>query len=47
VITENEGNKKLLGRATPNDRVRTEGRVDRAKVNIKQSGAKVKDAFKY
>jgi len=47
VITENEGNKKLLGRAVADDRVRTEGRVDRAKVNIKQSGAKVKDAFKY
>jgi uncharacterized protein YjbJ (UPF0337 family) len=47
VITENEGNKKLVGRAVAGDRVRTGGRVDRAKGNIKQSGAKVKDAFKY
>jgi uncharacterized protein YjbJ (UPF0337 family) len=47
VITKNEGNKKLVGRATPSGRVRTEGRVDRAKSNIKQSRAKVKDAFKY
>ena len=38
---------KLVGRATGNNRLRTEGRVDQAKANVKQAGAKVKDAFKY
>jgi hypothetical protein len=41
VITENEGNKKLAGRAVAGERVRTEGRVDRAKGNIKQSRTNV------
>lgn len=39
--------KKLFGRATANTRLRTEGRVDQVKGNIKQAGAKVKDAFKH
>jgi uncharacterized protein YjbJ (UPF0337 family) len=39
--------KKFLGRATNNTRLRTEGRVDQAKGNVKQSGAKFKDAFKH
>jgi uncharacterized protein YjbJ (UPF0337 family) len=39
--------KKYFGRATGNTRLRTEGRVDQAKANTKQAGAKVKDAFKY
>lgn len=39
--------KKFLGRATGNTRLRTEGRVDQAKGNVKQSGAKLKDAFKH
>jgi uncharacterized protein YjbJ (UPF0337 family) len=39
--------KKYFGRATGNTRLRTEGRVDQAKANTKQAGAKVKDAFKH
>ena len=39
--------KKFFGRATGNTRLRTEGRVDQAKGNVKQSGAKLKDAFKH
>ncbi|MDT5074747.1 MAG: hypothetical protein QOH82_4067 [Mycobacterium sp.] len=39
--------KKFLGRATNNPRLRTEGRVDQVKGNVKQSGAKFKDAFKH
>jgi uncharacterized protein YjbJ (UPF0337 family) len=38
--------KKLVGRATGNPRLRTEGRLDQAKGNAKQSGAKLKDVFK-
>jgi uncharacterized protein YjbJ (UPF0337 family) len=36
--------KKMVGRATGSRRLRTEGRVDQAKGDIKQAGAKVKDA---
>jgi uncharacterized protein YjbJ (UPF0337 family) len=39
--------KKFFGRATGNARLRTEGRVDQFKGNIKQAGAKMKDAFKH
>jgi uncharacterized protein YjbJ (UPF0337 family) len=39
--------KKLFGRATGNTRLRTEGRLDQAKGNTKQAGAKLKDAFKH
>ena len=39
--------KKYFGRATGNTRLRTEGRVDQAKANAKQAGAKVKDVFKH
>ncbi|MGD1109502.1 MAG: CsbD family protein [Mycobacterium sp.] len=39
--------KKYSGRATGNIRLRTEGRVDQAKANTNQAGAKVKDAFKH
>jgi uncharacterized protein YjbJ (UPF0337 family) len=39
--------KKLLGRSTGNTRLRSEGRVDQAKGNTKQAGAKMKDAFKH
>ncbi len=39
--------KKFFGRATGNSRLRNEGRVGQAKGNIKQSGAKLKDAFKH
>jgi uncharacterized protein YjbJ (UPF0337 family) len=36
-----------VGRATGNTRLRTEGRVEQAKGNAKQAGAKVKDIFKH
>jgi uncharacterized protein YjbJ (UPF0337 family) len=39
--------KKLVGRGTGNTRLRTEGRIDQAKGDIKQAGAKMKDAFKH
>ncbi len=39
--------KKFFGRATGNTRLRTEGRVDQAKGNTKQAGAKMTDAFKH
>jgi uncharacterized protein YjbJ (UPF0337 family) len=35
-----------LGRATGNQRMETEGKTDRVLGNLKQSGTKVKDAFK-
>ena len=38
--------KRTAGRLTGNRRLRAEGRRDRAKGNMKQAGAKVKDAFK-
>jgi uncharacterized protein YjbJ (UPF0337 family) len=36
--------KEMIGRVTGSRRLRTEGRADRAKGDIKQAGAKVKDA---
>ena len=36
--------KEMVGRVTGSRRLRTEGRVDRARGDIKQAGAKVKDA---
>ena len=39
--------KKTTGRATDNPRLKAEGRGDEAKGNLKQAGAKVKDAFKH
>jgi uncharacterized protein YjbJ (UPF0337 family) len=36
--------KKMAGRLTGSRRLRTEGRADQAKGNLKQAGAKVKDA---
>ncbi|MFJ1616115.1 CsbD family protein [Streptomyces sp. NPDC088251] len=41
------GAKKSAGRATGSPRLRTEGRGDQVKGNIKQAGAKIKDAFKH
>ena len=38
--------KKFFGQATGNSRLRAEGRLDQAKGNAKQAGAKLKDAFK-
>ena len=39
--------KKTTGRVTGNRRLRAEGRTDQAKGNLKQAGAKVKDAVKH
>lgn len=39
--------KKFFGRATGNNSLRAEGRADQFKGNAKQSGAKLKDAFKH
>lgn len=39
--------KKVFGRATRNRSLEAEGRADQVKGNLKQSGAKVKDAFKH
>jgi uncharacterized protein YjbJ (UPF0337 family) len=36
--------KKLAGRATGSRRLRAEGRVDQAKGDVEQAGAKIKDA---
>jgi uncharacterized protein YjbJ (UPF0337 family) len=36
---------KIAGRVTGNRRMRAEGRRNRAKGNIKQYGAKIKDVF--
>ncbi|MFJ2899772.1 CsbD family protein [Streptomyces sp. NPDC087218] len=41
------GAKKSAGRATGSRRLRMEGRCDQLKGNIKQAGAKIKDAFKH
>ncbi|MEU9080205.1 CsbD family protein [Kitasatospora sp. NPDC004745] len=41
------GVKKSVGRATGNRTLEAEGRGDQAKGNLKQAGAKVKDAFKH
>ncbi|MFF1651232.1 CsbD family protein [Streptomyces sp. NPDC058240] len=41
------GAKKSVGRATGSPRLRAEGRGDQIKGNIKQAGAKIKDAFKH
>jgi uncharacterized protein YjbJ (UPF0337 family) len=40
------GLKKMAGRLTGSRRMRAEGRRDQVKGNMKQAGAKVKDAFK-
>jgi uncharacterized protein YjbJ (UPF0337 family) len=39
--------KKTLGRVTGSRRLQAEGRGDQAKGNLKQAGAKIKDAFKH
>ena len=41
------GAKKRAGRLTGRRRLRTEGRTDQAKGNLKQAGAKTKDAFRH
>ncbi|MEV7780144.1 CsbD family protein [Kitasatospora sp. NPDC088351] len=41
------GAKKTAGRATGDRKLEAEGRGDQIKGNIKQAGAKIKDAFKH
>jgi uncharacterized protein YjbJ (UPF0337 family) len=41
------GAKKAAGQATDNPRLEAEGRGDQAKGDLKQAGAKVKDALKH
>ena len=41
------GAKKTAGRLTGSRRLRAEGRADQAKGNLKQAGAKAKDAVKH
>ena len=38
--------KEAAGKATDNERLEAEGRVDQSEADIKQAGEKVKDAFK-
>ncbi|MBO9554584.1 CsbD family protein [Cellulomonas sp.] len=38
--------KEGAGKATDDERLEAEGKVDQAKANIKQAGEDVKDAFK-
>ncbi len=37
--------KEAAGRATGNEQLEAEGRVDQAKADLRQAGEKVKDAF--
>jgi uncharacterized protein YjbJ (UPF0337 family) len=41
------GAKKTAGRATDNPRLEAEGRGDQVKGNLRQAGAKVKEALKH
>ncbi|TQK71421.1 MULTISPECIES: CsbD family protein [unclassified Nocardioides] len=38
--------KEAVGKATDDEDLENEGKVDKAKGNLKQAGEKVKDAFK-
>jgi uncharacterized protein YjbJ (UPF0337 family) len=38
--------KKGVGKATGDEELEAEGRLDQAKSNVKQAGEKIKDAFK-
>jgi len=38
--------KEMVGKASGDDGLRSEGKVDQRKVNLKQAGEKVKDALK-
>ena len=38
--------KEGAGKATDNERLEAEGRVDQSQADVKQAGEKVKDAFK-
>jgi len=37
--------KEKVGDATDNERLQSEGKVDKAKADVKQAGEKIKDAF--
>jgi uncharacterized protein YjbJ (UPF0337 family) len=37
--------KEAAGKATDNERLEAEGRVDQSQADVKQAGEKVKDAF--
>jgi uncharacterized protein YjbJ (UPF0337 family) len=39
--------KRMVGRLTGSRRLRAEGRADQAKGNLKQAGAKLKDAARH
>jgi uncharacterized protein YjbJ (UPF0337 family) len=41
------GAKRMVGRLTGRRRLRAEGRADQAKGNLKQAGAKIKDAARH
>ena len=38
--------KEATGKATDNERLEAEGKVDQSEADLKQAGEKVKDAFK-
>jgi uncharacterized protein YjbJ (UPF0337 family) len=38
--------KEAAGKATDNERLEAEGKVDQSEADLKQAGEKVKDAFK-
>ena len=38
--------KEAMGKASGDDDLKTEGKTDQVKANLKQAGEKVKDAFK-
>jgi uncharacterized protein YjbJ (UPF0337 family) len=39
--------KEATGKATDNERLEAEGKVDQGSADLKQAGEKVKDAFKH
>lgn len=39
--------KEAAGKATDNERLEAEGRIDQSKADLKQAGEKAKDAFKH
>jgi uncharacterized protein YjbJ (UPF0337 family) len=39
--------KEATGKATDNERLEAEGKVDQSQADVKQAGEKVKDAFKH
>jgi uncharacterized protein YjbJ (UPF0337 family) len=46
-VEEREGkSKEATGRATGDNKLKAEGKADQAKAKLKQTGEKIKDAFK-